>query len=334
MALRELSTEAVVRVLRAAGLGLAMGERWSGERGGDGPASDRQLRRKIEECKTELRRRRAMELTTATRTVRYAGDCEDASGRPVAKLDFCRVNGCNEWSGPDGLCDRCRRKQADGETLDLAAPLPGQFSADCATDAAQAGRKKAARGAEVYREKGRELAECKRARREQIEAMKQRAAAVKVAATDPLEIQPPPGEPAEPATPPGSEPSEGSLDMAKTIKICTVPGCGMKHCARGLCKTHYNRQKNSMPMAGSGRRSPARGGLERSTGLPPTTRITAEPSAVGLISPVVLSHVMGLLGMPVGVLHTPLGVVLSCGDRLVRINPDGTPEAVAITSAE
>lgn len=28
--------------------------------------------------------------------------------------------------------------------------------------------------------------------------------------------------------------------MAK--RTCTIDGCGNKHCARGLCKTHYNRQ--------------------------------------------------------------------------------------------
>lgn len=31
------------------------------------------------------------------------------------------------------------------------------------------------------------------------------------------------------------------------MKICTVPGCGNKHLAHGLCRPHYDRKRRSTP---------------------------------------------------------------------------------------
>lgn len=33
------------------------------------------------------------------------------------------------------------------------------------------------------------------------------------------------------------------------MKVCTIPGCGNKHLANGLCRPHYDQKRRDTPLA-------------------------------------------------------------------------------------
>jgi hypothetical protein len=39
-------------------------------------------------------------------------------------------------------------------------------------------------------------------------------------------------------------------------RICSFPNCGRPHCAKGLCRAHYNQQREGIPLAAIGQRNP------------------------------------------------------------------------------
>jgi hypothetical protein len=87
------------RILNAARLGLATE---GGDRGGDGPGSDRQLARKVAQCILGL-----MELGMEAEEegTRHLAPGTTESGAGSGDQGACRYpDGCHEWARRDGLC--------------------------------------------------------------------------------------------------------------------------------------------------------------------------------------------------------------------------------------